>query len=185
MCDSISLQYCCWSVLVEWYSSCLPSSSLRGVYCCNCTIFSLCSWFCASYMYMYMCMHVCLLISGPHLINMLSTYIFNSRQKGHMLLTISTTDESLQTNLDGQHKATVAAQRRLRCPLDTGRWMKTHAKTMLWKSIGKQGILYRHITGLQRGGQEWDESQDGLLGLKVSDLPSANWFMHHGFCSLS
>lgn len=115
-----------------------------------------------------MFMHVCLLVSAPHFINILSTYIFNRRQKCHIVLTISMTDESFQTNFDRQQKATAE-----KTALSSGhREMNEDAcQTMLWKSIGKQGFLYRRITGLQRQGQEPDESQDPLLALKVPGLP--------------
>lgn len=128
-----------------------------------------------------MFMHVCLLVSAPHFINILSTYIFNRRQKGHILLTISMTDESFQTNFDRQQKATAEKTALASAHREVN---EDACQTMLWKSIGKQGFLYRRITGLQRQGQEPDESQDPLLALKVSGLPSSNWSMLHGFCSL-
>lgn len=126
--------------------------------------------------------HACVFVGlCPTLINILSTYIFNRRQKCHILLTISMTDESFKTNFDRQQKATAE-----KTVLSSGhREMNEDAwQTMLWKSIGKQVFLYRRNTGLQRQGQKPDESQDPLLALKVSGFPSSHWFMLHGFCSL-
>lgn len=80
------------------------------------------------------------------------------------------------SNLDGS--------RRLRCPLDVWRWMKAHAKTKSWKSIGKQCFLFGRVTGLERRGWGPDQSLDALLSLKISVRPSANWFYFRGFRSL-